>query len=219
MSNPDQDRIPFSKASAVERYESKRYKSSLQRRVDAREQATLRELLRDHVGEGDLHALDLPCGYGRFLPLFHGLGYRVTSVDISEHMTDYVRQRPDFGPNDHAEPGDVRAGLSLADESMDVTCCIRLFQHFHYPEWRQEALKEFARVSKRHVMVTFYDKACVHYWTKRLVGALKGKKPRVQMISRAQFEADAAAAGLRVVEYRPWLPRIHAQTFTMLEKV
>ena len=219
MSNPDQDTKPFAKASAVEYYESKRYKSSLQRRVDAREQATLRNLLRDHVGEGDKRVLDLPSGYGRFSPLFHGLGYSVTSMDISDAMTDYVRQRPDFGPKDHAEPADVRKGLPLADASIDVTCCIRLFQHFHYPEWRQEALREFARVSKRHVMVTFYDKACVHYWTKRLLAAIKGKPARVQMISRAQFEADAAAAGLKVVEYRPWLPRVHAQTFTMLEKI
>ena len=113
----------------------------------------------------------------------------------------------------------LQYGLPLEDASMDVTCCIRLFQHFHYPEWRQEALTEFARVSRRWVMVTFYDRACVHYWSKRLLAAIKGKPPRVQMISRAQFEADAAAAGLRVVEYRPWLPRIHAQTFTMLEKI
>lgn len=219
MSNPDQEQVPFATAKSVANYESKRYKTSLQKRVDAKEQQTLRELLRDHVGEGDYHALDLPCGYGRFLPLLHGLGYRVTSMDISENMAEYVAQRPDFGPNDHAEAGDVRAGLSLEDGSIDVACCIRLFQHFHYPEWRQEALRELARVSSRWVMVTFYDRACLHYWTKRLVSALKGKKPRVQMISRAQFEADAAAAGLRVVEYRPWLPRLHAQTFTMLEKL
>lgn len=219
MSNPDQDILPFASVKAVENYAGRRYKTSIQRRVDARERNTLRNLLRDYVGEGDLHALDLPCGHGRFLPLFHGLGYRVTSIDISEHMVDYVRWLPDFGPYDHAEAGDVREGLSLADGSVDVTCCIRLFQHFHYPEWRQQALTEFARVSKRWVMVTFYDRACLHFWTKRLSAALKGKPPRVQMISRARFEADAAAAGLRVVEYRPWLPRIHAQTFTMLEKL
>lgn len=219
MSNPDQETSPFAKKGSVEYYESKRYKSSIQRRVDQKEQATLQGLLRDHVGEGDKRVLDLPSGYGRFTPLFHSLGYSVTSMDISEPMADYVRNREDFGPNDHAEAADVRKGLPLDDASIDVTCCIRLFQHFHYPEWRQEALTEFARVSKRHVMVTFYDRACVHFWTKRLLAAIKGKPPRVQMISRKQFEADADAAGLRVVEYRPWLPRVHAQTFTMLEKI
>ena len=219
MSNPDQDQTPFADKGSVEYYESKRYKSSMQRRVDRREQDTLRGLLSDHVGTGSLQALDLPCGYGRFLPLFHGLGYAVTSMDISAEMVGYVAKREDFGANEVAEVGDVRKGLSLADGSMDVTCCIRLFQHFHYPEWRQEALTEFARVSRRWVMVTFYDRGCVHYWSKRLLAFLKGKPARVQMISRGQFEADAAAAGLRVVEYRPWLPRIHAPTFVMLEKI
>ncbi len=187
MSNPDQEEKPFRSEGAVEYYESKRYKSSIQRRVDQREQSTLRELLRDHVGEGGKHVLDLPCGYGRFLPLFHGLGYRVTSMDISEAMTDYVRKRPDFGPNDHAEAADVRAGLPLEDGSIDAVCCIRLFQHFHYPEWRQQALKEFARVSNRYAMVTFYDSGCLHYWSKRLLAWLKRKPVRVQMISRETF--------------------------------
>lgn len=219
MSNPDQDQKPFASSSSVEYYESKRYKSSMQRRVDQREQNTLRELLRRHVGEGEKQALDLPSGYGRFLPLFHGLGYNVTSMDISDAMAEYVRNRPDFGAKDHAAAADIREGLPLEDGSMDVTCCIRLFQHFHYPEWRQQALKEFARVSNRYVMVTFYDRACVHYWTKSLLAVIKRKPMRVQMISRAMFEEDARAAGLRVVEYCPWLPRVHAQTFTMLEKV
>lgn len=219
MSNPDQDQKPFASDDSVEYYESKRYKTSIQRRVDLKEQQTLRELLRDFAGEGDRHVLDLPCGYGRFLPLFHGLGYRVSSMDISEAMTDYVRRRADFGPHDIAQAADIREGLPLEDGSVDVTCCIRLFQHFHYPEWRQQALREFARVSRRYVMVTFYDRACLHYWSKRLLAALRGKPVRVQMISRQEFEVDARAAGLKVVQYRPWLPRIHAQTFTMLEKI
>lgn len=219
MSNPDQDQKPFVSETAVEYYESKRYKSSLQRRVDHKEQQTLRELLRRHVGEGDKHVLDLPCGYGRFLPLFHGLGYRVTSMDISESMADYVRKRPDFGPHDVAQAADIRAGLPLKDGSIDGVCCIRLFQHFHYADWRQQALKEFARVSRRYVMVTFYDRACIHYWTKSLLALIKRKPMRVQMISRQMFEEDAKAAGLRVVEYCPWLPGVHAQTFTMLERI
>ncbi len=219
MSNPDQEETPFSDPKRVVGYKSKRYTSTMQKRVDRREQDTLRNLLKDYVGEGDKKALDLPCGYGRFLPLLHGLGYAVTSMDISAPMVDYVRNCEDFGPHDHAEVGDVREGLNLAEGSLDVTCCIRLFQHLHYPEWRQQALRAFAKASSRWVMVTFYDRRSVHYWTKWLVGTLRGKPMRVQMISRAQFEADAAAAGLRVVEYRPWLPGIHAQTFTMLEKI
>lgn len=219
MSNPDQETVPFASTKKVAGYKSKRYTSSMQKRVDRREQDTLSGLLKDYVGEGDKKALDLPCGYGRFLPLLHGLGYAVTSMDISPAMVEHVRNCEDFGDKDHAEVGDVREGLNLPEGSLDVTCCIRLFQHLHYPEWRQEALRAFAKVSSRWVMVTFYDRKSVHYWTKRLVCMLKGKPMRVQMISRAQFEADAAAAGLRVVEYRPWLPGVHAQTFTMLEKI
>lgn len=219
MSNPDQDYLPFTRGNSVDPYVNRRFGTSLQRLVNYNEQSILGGLLQHYIGEGDKQVLDLPCGYGRFLPLFHRLGYRVNCMDLSPSMTIYVQNRDDLGARDIVQEGDIRGSLPLDTSSMDAVCCIRMFQHFHHPEWRREALAELARVSKRYVIATFYDRGSVHFWSKQQLARLRGKKVRVQMISRAMFEAEAAAVGLKMVEYRPLLPRIHAQTFTVLEKV
>lgn len=216
MSNPDQSEIPFSKS--IDGYIDRRYKSSLQRRVDAREQRILRELLTKYPGTRNKNILDLPCGYGRFVPLLKDLGYDICAMDISPLMVKQVSTDPQWTIRDIAGTADIRSGLPLADSGVGAVICIRLFQHLHYPEWRQKALKEFVRVCDGPIVVTFYDRKCLHYWTKQLLALMKRKPVRVQMLSRTTFENDIRAAGLEVVEYRAKLPYIHAQTFAVLRR-
>ena len=217
MSNPDQQRQPFGSRGAVELYESKRYKTSLQKRVDRRERAVLGELIARYAGRGG-KALDVPCGYGRIVPVLRALDYTLVLSDISDDMVNFVRGRDDLGPGAQALQGDLLKGLPLADGAVDLACSIRLFQHLHNPDWRLAALKELARLSKRWVILTFYDAGSAHWYSKRLVSGLRGRPVRVKMIRRELFAAEAQRAGLKVREFRPMLPRVHAQTFVVLEK-
>ncbi|MGH8530482.1 MAG: class I SAM-dependent methyltransferase [Nevskiales bacterium] len=217
MSNPDQERQPFGSRGAVEYYESKRYKTSLQKRVDRRERSVLAELIERYAGRGG-SALDVPCGYGRIVPILRALDYRLVLVDISDDMVNFVKERDDLGLGARAFQGDLLKGLTLGDGEMDLACSIRLFQHLHNPEWRIAALKELARVSKRWVILTFYDAGSVHWYSKQLLSKLKRKPVRVKMIPRDLFAQEARQAGLVVREFRPMLPRVHAQTFVVLEK-
>ncbi len=217
MSNPDQQSQPFGSRGAVEFYERKRYKTSLQRRVDQRERATLAELIERYAGRGG-RALDVPCGYGRIVPVLRALDYQLVLSDISADMVSFVKDRDDLGPGARTFQGDLLKGLPMKDGEVDLACSIRLFQHLHSPEWRVAALRELARVSRRWVILTFYDAASLHWYSKRLLSSLKGKPVRVKMLERTLFAEEAKQAGLTVREFRPMLPRIHAQTFVVLEK-
>lgn len=217
MSNPDQQRQPFGSRGAVEYYESKRYKTSLQKRVDRRERAVLAELIERHAGRGGT-ALDVPCGYGRIIPVLRALDYTLVLSDISDDMVNFVKDRDDLGPGARALQGDLLKGLPLADGEVDLACSIRLFQHLHTPEWRVAALKELARISKRWIILTFYDAGSAHWYSKRLISGLRKRPVRVKMIQREVFAAEARQAGLTVREFRAMLPRVHAQTFVVLEK-
>lgn len=217
MSNPDQERQPFGSRGAVEYYESKRYKSSLQKRVDRRERSLLAELIERYAGRGG-SALDVPSGYGRIVPVLRALDYRLVLVDISDDMVNFVKERDDLGPDARVFQGDLLKGLALGDGELDLACSIRLFQHLHTPEWRVAALRELARVSKRWVILTFYDAGSLHRYSKQLLSKLRNKPVRVKMIPRALFAEEAGQAGLAVREFRGMLPRVHAQTFAVLER-
>ncbi len=218
MSNPDQKSQPFGSRGAVEYYESRRYKTSLQKRVDRRERSVLAALIKRYAGRGGA-ALDVPCGYGRIIPVLRALDYRLVLVDISDDMVSVVKERDDLGPGARAFQGDLLKGLALSDAEVDLACSIRLFQHLHSPEWRVAALKELARVSKRWVILTYYDAGCLHWYSKRLLAKLRNKPVRVKMIPRALLAQEATQAGLVVREFRAMLPGIHAQTFVVLEKL
>lgn len=202
----------------VGEYARKRYSSFFQRLVDRREQTLLRELLAERFGERIAHVVDIPCGYGRFHGLLKGFGGRVTSLDVNPHMVARIRGTTQRCDADHAAEANILHGLPEAADDADLAFCVRLLQHLHESEQRSTALRNL-RGAGRPVLVTYYDRACLHAWTKRLVARLRGRPVRIRMIARRQFEAEAARAGLRVRRRRRLLPFIHAQTFVLMESV
>jgi ubiquinone/menaquinone biosynthesis C-methylase UbiE len=94
--------------------------------------------------------LDVPCGTGRFLPLFLGAEHEVVGMDIS---TDMLNQIPGEcrSPRLSLEQGDAQR-LRFADKSFDYIFSLRLFNHL--PEAvRTDVLKEFRRVARKGVII------------------------------------------------------------------
>lgn len=202
----------------VGEYARKRYRSFFQRLVDRREQGLLRRLLAERFGSRIPHVVDLPCGYGRFHELLKGFHCRITSLDVNPHMVALTRDTTQRSPADRTAEADVLQRLPKAAEDADLAFCIRLLQHLHDSDKRSAALRNL-RGPGRPVLVSYYDRACLHAWTKRLASRLTGRPVRIRMIARRQFEAEVARAGLRVRRRVKLLPLIHAQTFTLLEPV
>jgi SAM-dependent methyltransferase len=181
------------------RYERRRY-GGLVRRTNLR--LVVRAILRglDGVLPGGL-VLDAPCGTGILSEPLRARGLRVVAADISPAMLDvahgrggdlsYVRadlERPPF-----------RAGI------FDGAVCNRFLMHLPSAT-RIAVLRALAAASRGPLVVT----VCHPYTIKsagralrRLVGARAKRSPR---ITRAELDAEAAAAGLRVARLIAVMP-------------
>lgn len=216
---PTQSNKPFQAENSGRVYRSRRYSSVSQRWVDRREQSVAARLLDESSACCNGHMIDMPCGYGRFYPLLHAKRLRVSALDQSAAMVRLYCENADFDDMfDHAEQADILSTLPEQARSATRAFCIRLFQHLHHSELRVSALRTLAG-NRRRVVMTYYDRGCLHYWTKRLEMWLKGKPVRIKMISRARFDAEVAEAGLKIVRRIKLLPGIHAQTWVLLAPI
>ncbi len=207
---------PFGSAGSGRGYAKSRYKGFFQKLVARREQYLAKRLLCHHNVEPGGHAMDIPCGYGRFYPLLKRLGFQVSAMDQSQAMVQICQEQDGFRAEDHAVQADVLRPLPSGPDRATVALCVRLFQHLHHSPLRIQALRTLAG-NRRQIVMTYYDRGCLHYWSKRLLMRLKGKPVRIKMIARSQFESEVAEAGLRVKRRIKLLPGIHAQTWVLLE--
>jgi 2-polyprenyl-3-methyl-5-hydroxy-6-metoxy-1,4-benzoquinol methylase len=101
--------------------------------------------------------LDAPCGGGRVSLLLAGLGYQVTSADLSEPMLEIARENfSSAGLNIPVLQEDVEK-LTFADCSFDAVISFRLFHHFPTAEIRQRVVKELCRVSRGYVALSYFS--------------------------------------------------------------
>lgn len=177
------------------------------RRTNRREQALLRALLEQ---AGPLEqVLDVPCGAGRFLGALGEHARSVVGADASLHMVAEAAALgtvPVFGASVEALP--------FRDGAFDLVCSIRLLHHYARRESRVAVLAELARVSRRFVLVSYYDAATFQAARNRL----RGKKLNRFPIRNRAFREEAAAAGLRLAARRFRARRISEQVLALLER-
>ena len=101
-------------------------------------------LLRPQRGE---RILDIGCGTGNHLLLFHRLGLDVTGLDASPYMLDIARSR--LGNKASLKIGRAE-DLPFEDNEFDLATLIITLEFLDDP---LEALKEAGRVAKRKVFV------------------------------------------------------------------
>ena len=174
------------------------------RRTDRREHAIVEDWV---AGLEELDTvIDGPCGAGRFLPHFIDRARLVAASDESDEMLKHV-----------AHPHRVRAdamALPFATECADLVFCFRLVHHFATAELRTALLAELERVSRRWVIVSYFDRRSLQAWRNRIKGKTLARFPQTSR----EFEAECAAAGLRVAGRR-WTRRgISEQVIALLEK-
>jgi len=145
--------------------------------------------------QGVKTVLDLPCGTGRFSGLVGELGYKVLCSDISVEMMT-VAQKAHEG--DTAIAGFFRADaerLPFAHQSVDCVLSIRFLHHADSKD-RVRILQEFARVSRRWVIVDLRHRYSYHWlrWRgKYLLRQIARMPPRM---TRRQLFREATEAGL-----------------------
>jgi ubiquinone/menaquinone biosynthesis C-methylase UbiE len=192
-------------------YERKRFTlRHRMKKLDRFEKAFAQRLF-DMVGS-DAHIVDIPCGNGRFYPIF-SKAKKLSMGDYSKNMLKAVEER--FGPSENVKllQSDISA-IPLDDSSADLCFCMRLFHHMKNDEVRLAALKELARVSKSYVALSFYNKNCPrYYWRKTL-----GKKIRGNYVTFAHIAALSDRAGLVPSERFPKLNLFEQQCLILFQK-
>ncbi|MFQ6673214.1 MAG: methyltransferase domain-containing protein [Fidelibacterota bacterium] len=190
----------------VQRYAAKRYRSWDQRWLDGKERKLVRGLFQKHHMSGPI--LDVPVGYGRFLPLLQEFG-PVYAADAGFLPLVYQRER--IGLSRGSVNGAAER-LPFKDRCVQVVFCFRLLQHMHRAAERVAILQQLRRVSRKWVIVSVYLNSSFH----RLQRNLFRKPSRITMVERGQFERDVSQADLAVVEDVPVLRGLHAHHIYLL---
>jgi SAM-dependent methyltransferase len=193
-------------------YQQRRYQSLDQAWVNWREHRILTRLLMQcHSISGLL--LDVPCGYGRFTPLFAHLGITAVGADAGRDMLTLAMAHN--APHDRARwvCADIMA-LPFADGAFEGTLCVRLLHHRYNDTARQGILRELARVSRRFVLLSFYRRPSLHALSRRWPGSRR----RQGMLTLSQLQELAQVNGLQIQRVCSLLRFCHAQTFVVLTK-
>jgi hypothetical protein len=101
---------------------------------------------------------------------------------------------------------------------VDCVFCNRLLHHIHSAREREVFLREFQRVTRQYLVVSFFDYHAFGQ-VRKFLKALKGRKPKYdQQPTFAQFTEEVCRCGFNVREVvatgAPWV----AQKFFVLEK-
>ena len=167
------------------------------------------------AGDG-CQVVDIPCGSGRFLKIF-SRAKRLTMVDLSPAMLQVAKETAE-ATESFQQIQFIQADITsipLPDESADVCFSMRLFHHLPDDETRLSVLRELARVSKKYIALSFYNKDCIRYYMRKLFR----KKIRGKYISFSQLVALAENAGLKLIERQPARNFIEQQCLVIFEKV
>ena len=166
----------------------------------AREFRLLRRLLGSQ-GPCDV-VLHLPCGGGRLSRQIAPSTKLLVEADIALGQVLYSKQRPTLDTSQVWMTASA-FHIPFRDESVDGTVCCRLCHHLPTANERERLVRELLRVSKRFVIMTFFDYHSPKNTLRRIRRPIDHKPPKMTM-TVARVRELAQENGARLVQY-PWL--------------
>lgn len=167
------------------------------------------------------HILDLPSGTGRIAMALAQSGYKVTAADSSIHMMSVAQEQSrqqgiegiTFSVCDILNTG-------FADNAFDAVLCNRLLHHYRQPEVRSAALAELNRISRGPIVAFYFLRTPGSMLSYDLRNWLRRKQPEDRIpVAKAQLDAEARDAGLRV-KHIDWVrPLLSPQCYVTFERI
>ena len=193
-------------------YESERFSESRRgRRLDRIDKA-FAEKLYSMVGSESC-IVDVPCGSGRFYDIFCRADGLIM-VDGDPNMLSAARERHDIGENVKVLQADIGC-MPLEDNSADLCFSMRLFHHIETEGIVRKILRELARVSCGYVAISFYNKNCWRYFSRRI----RGRRVTGHYYSFQRMAAMGREVGLEIVEKHPRINLLEQQCLVLFRKV
>lgn len=192
-----------------------RFEKGARRRINEREQRAVTKIF---AGLTDARSVvDVPSGAGRFARVLSA-GRKLIEIDVAFEILEYGLERSEnAGLQVSFLQGDA-SKLPLPDRAVDCVFCNRLLHHIGSPKEREAFLREFHRVARKYLVISFFD---YHAFGKirKFLKALKGRKPNYdQQPTLAQFTDEVQRCGFAVRELVPTGPAWVAQKYLVLEK-
>ncbi len=144
-------RTAYQQQQAAQEYEAIRFSNWLGRVRWRAERTAVRAVL-DTLPTAEC-ILDCPCGIGRWAAILAESARRIVGLDISAAMLERTR-RERVGCFPLSLVGAEAERLPLADGCVDYVFCYALMKHLP-PEVKRTVLREFARVARRGIVVSF----------------------------------------------------------------
>lgn len=193
-----------------------RFERGGRRRIDAREQKAVRKIMSQLTDCRSV--LDVPAGAGRFLAALAQGNREVIEMDVAAEMLEFGRERAaKLGLNARFIHGDA-ARVPLPDQSVDAVFSNRLLHHITSAPERAVFLREFHRIARRYLVVSFFDYLAfgkLRIFLKRLKGRNINYDGQPTL---KEFCTEVTACGFRlrtiVPTGGPWI----AQKYFVLEK-
>jgi SAM-dependent methyltransferase len=200
----------FDTPEQVQRY-VERFKHGRRRRTDLREKAALAELL---ASTGKIDVLDLPCGPGRFVPVWTSFANHVILANASPAVVSFVEaHRPPNGKTLETSAESIQ----LPDECVDLVFSHRFLHHITGTVARFRILREFHRVTRRYLLLPFYPPGLRsrvrNAWQRRI----QSSAARDLLDNDRKCKRELEAAGFHLVRRSP-LRRIPPCAFLLFEK-
>ena len=213
--NLDQYRSRLQDEKSAAKY-AQRFERGSRKRVDRREQATVKRIFSELKGVKVV--LDVPCGAGRFAATLGGNGRRLIAVDVAAEVLVHASSRAEkAGVQAEVMQGDATK-LPLDDKAVDCAFSNRLLHHILDRKERLKILRELHRVTRRYAVVSFFD---YHSFgaVRKFLKALKGRKPPYEgQPAFAEFADEVSEAGFNVLEVIPTGAPWVAQKYFVLER-
>lgn len=199
----------------AQRY-AKRFERGSRKRIDRREQRAVRKIFLNLPQCQTV--LDVPSGAGRFVRTLSQGGRLVIEMDVAIEILVHALERArKTKTSAGAAQGDA-SRLPMRNDSVDCVFCNRLLHHIHASHERTAILREFHRVCRRWVVVSFFNYkgfAAVRGFLKRL----KGRTPPYQnQPTIEEFGHEIVASGFRVKAVVNTGPFWVTQKYFVLEK-
>ena len=171
----------------------------LKRQSTRREYQLIKELIA-RAGRSKL-VLELPCGGSRLTPAFADSAALLIEADIAHGQLLYGRAETRVAtPRIWMTASAFH--IPLRDESVDGTICIRLSHHMPTATERERLLTELLRVSRRFVIMTYFDHHSLKNRLRRLRAPFDRQPPKMTMTTTRVAEL-AKERGARLIAAPP----------------
>jgi ubiquinone/menaquinone biosynthesis C-methylase UbiE len=193
-----------------------RFERGSRRGIDRREQRAVRRIFAQLPDCRSV--LDVPSGAGRFLAALAQNGRDVIEVDVAEEALELAKQRAaELRLKARFIPADA-SKLPLPDNTVDAVFSNRLLHHITSAAERAVFLREFRRVARRYVIVSFFDYRSFGS-LRQFLKRLKGRRVNYTgQPTLAEFTEELIRCAFRVRQVVPTGPAWVAQKYFVLEK-